>query len=458
MPRGLPSSALPIVVGALSLGTIALVPARAYADETVAAPCDTDPFFCQTAGLQFDRIDALPIEWHFDTGWVPQNSPLKVKILAGVYANTQVSLAGRLVTTWPESLSFEAPGEAEGSLLSYHYGTEFKAQGMIDITLAGTKYSWVGDIPYVPKVDLKLQGEQPFDAWGYAPGATLSSKSQTQKIASVGIATLIGLSIPGIDGGFELDAAMEIAATYVTEQMVIATPDGNVVEGGPLTTEGGTSSTPYLSGPSIDLDVHPEGTVDYEGVVHLIPAFFIALLGQNFKIPIADIPIAFPITKKDWVFDPERVHVPLPDLVLPEAIDVGSVEVGQDSLVPYSLFNAGEAQVHAVIASSDPALLPPYDTILNLDPGITVDSAVRFIPDRSGDFTAKLMVTSNDPGSPVQIIALKGKAFIPTIAEGSGCACRAAGGAGDSASPSAIAAVAIGAMALRSRPRKRRRK
>src|SRR5206468_3866389 len=118
--------------------------------------------------------------------------------------------------------------------------------------------------------------------------------------------------------GFELDVAMELEATYVTDQIVIATTDGQVVSGGPITMQGGQTFTPYLSGPSIELDIHPEGTVDYNGVLHMIPSFFVKLLGQSWSIPVADIPIPFPITKNKWIFDSQRVHVPLPDLVLPK--------------------------------------------------------------------------------------------------------------------------------------------
>lgn len=464
------SSTLVPLSFALALGAalpVTLTPARARAEGAIAWPCNKDPFFCEAAAIKFDRVDALPIEWNFDTGWVPQNSPLSVRIEAGVYADTHVALAGALEATWPEALHLEAPGDKEGGVVDFHYGAEFKAQGMVHVTIAGQTYSWTGDIPYVPKVDFQVQAAAPFDAWAYAPGVTLESETLPQKIASVGVGDLIGASIPGIDGGFELDVAMEVAATYTTERMVIATTDGKVTEGGPITQADGASFAPYLSGPSIDLDVHPEGEVNYDGVLHLIPAFYITLLGKKFQIPVADIPLAFPITKTAWVFDPERVHVPLPDLGLPTKIDLGEVEVGQETLAPYKLWNAGEARVHAEILSSEPEIFPPYDKGMDIDPSVTFDSAVRFIPDRAGSFTAQLLVASNDPNTPVQIIELTGKAYggnapmappstEPSPDQEGGCACRAAGSGERPASPSAIAALAFGTMAFHARRRRRR--
>lgn len=313
----------------------------------------------------------------------------------------------------------------------------------------------MGDLPYIPQFDFELKAQENFDAWGFDPGVTISGKTDQQKLASIGLKDIIG-GIPGLDGGFELDVAMELAATYVTDQLIITTTDGQLVSGGPITTPEGQTSTPYLSGPFIELDMHPEGTVDYTGTIHLIPAFYIEVLGQKWSIPVADIPIAFPITKTDWIFDAQRVHVPLPDLVLPKTtIDFGEVEVGQKSLVSFSLWNAGEARVHADITSSSPDLFPPYDPMMDVDPSVTADSAVRFIPKVPGDFKAQLLVTSNDPSSPLQIIELKGRAYggftIPkpeeeaSISEPSGCACRAAGG--DQSAPGE-AALLLGLSAL----------
>ncbi len=407
------SRVLPVVVSALGVAAVLLGSPRASADPiSLAAPCGDNPLFCEAAGpLKFDKTDALPIQWSFDTGWVPSGSPVEVHIWADVWANTHVALAGDLVTSWPDALVLEAPGNKEGGDFGFHYGADFGAQGMVSIKVAGQTYSWTGDIPYVPQFDLEVKDHKIFDAWAHDPGVKLSGLTQPQKIASVGLKDIIG-GIPGLDGGFELEVALQLDATYTTDRVVVATTDGVVVDGGPITAADGKSSVKYLSGPSIELDVHPEGTVKYDGILHLVPAFYISVLGQDWQIPVADIPIAFPITDTTWKFDPQRVHVPLPDLVLPKTkIDFGDVEVGQKLLLPYSLWNAGEAKVSATISSSDPDVFPPWDTQLDVDTTVTVDSAVRFIPNKPGYFTAHLSVASNDPSDPLQIVELTGHAL-----------------------------------------------
>ncbi len=421
------------VFPAALLALAALAIPRSARAEIVAIGCDADPDWCKTAPITFSRSDTLPIEWSFDTGWVPANSPLQLHLWAGVYANTRVGLTGSLETSWPDALVLRTPGKLDGGLVAFHYGAELGAQAKIHVTIAGKNYDWTGDVPYIPQFDFQVEGEQVFDTWGYDPGVTLSSKTMPVTIIQVGIGDIVGGSIPGIDGGILVDLAMELAATYKTERMVIETADGNPVSGGDITTPDGETSTKYLNGPAIDLDVHPEGTVDYDGVIHLIPAFWVELLGKKWNIPIVDIPIAFPITQTKWVFDKQRVHVPLPDVVVSVSeIDFGDVEVGQKALTGFGIWNAGEARAKVTFVSSSPDLFPAWDLSADVDTGITFDSAIRFIPTQNGPFEATLFVASNDPNDAVQKITLKGVGFggpetaPPTIEQDSGCACRVA--------------------------------
>lgn len=415
----------------------------ARAGETFATPCADKPYYCETAPITFDKTDALPIQFMFDTGWIPQGSPLEVHIFAAVFAQTRVHLAGELETSWPKPLALKTPGNKFGGALSFHYGIEAGAQAKIDISVAGQQFTWTGDIPYVPQIDFQVKGIGAFDAWGFAPGYTLTSKTQPQKLAKVSIGSIIGGSIPGIDGGFELDVAMELSATYVTDRIVIDKIDMTPVEGGPIMSQADESSVKYKGGPNFEADIHPEGTVDYDGVLHLIPAFYVSLLGSNWQIPIADVPIPFPIAKTDWIFDAQRAHVPLPDLVVPnDVIEFGDVEVGQKLLKPYSLLNAGEAAITLAVTSSDPDQFAPFDAQTDVAPLTTFDTALRFIPLKAGEFTATLTATSNDPSDPVQTFKAHGRAYdgavtvgtnaSPEPGETGGCACRTEqrGGAG----------------------------
>lgn len=426
------------------------IPRTARAD-IIAVGCADDPDWCKTGDIAYTRKDTLPIDWQFDTGWVPANSPLQLHLLAGVYATTDVSLAGALETSWPAALTLRTPGKPNGGRLGYHYGVELEAKAKIHITVAGQDYDWTGDVPYIPQFDFQVEGAQDFDAWGFDPGVTLSSQTMPVTIIQVGVGDIVGGSIPGIDGGIEVDLAMELDATYETQRLVIKTADGNPVAGGDITSQDGQTSMEYLNGPSVDLDVHPEGTVDYNGTIHFIPAFYVELLGKQWSIPIADIPIDFPITQTKWVFDDQRVHVPLPDVVVSESeIDFGDVQVGQEALVDFNLWNAGEAGAKVTFVSSSPDLFPAWDTAADVESGITFDSAVRFMPTQNGPFEGTLYIASNDPSDPVQVIQLKGTGFggpeatFPTIEQDSGCACRVPSGKSAESNNGAILLISAG--------------
>lgn len=419
------------LVPALLSTLAALAITRTAAADVIADGCPDDQDWCKTGNISYSRKDSLPIEWSIDTGWTPANSPLQLHLRAGVYATTSVSLTGALETRWPEALILRTPGKPGGGRLGYHYGVELKAEAKIHITVAGQDYDWTGDVPNIPQVDFQVEAAQDFDAWAFDPGITLASQTMPQRIIQVGVGDLVGGSIPGIDGGIEVDLAMELAATYTTQRIVIETTEGMAVDGGDITSQDGKTSMKYLNGPSVELDVHPEGTVDYDGVIHFIPAFYVELLGKQWSIPIADIPMAFPITQRDWVFDKERVHVPLPDVVPSvEEIDFGDVQVGQEAMVDFNVWNAGEARAKVSFVSSNPDLFPAWDTAADVESGITFDSAVRFMPTQNGPIEGTLYIASNDPSDAVQIIKLKGMGFggpevtPPTIEQDSGCACR----------------------------------
>lgn len=456
----------PLLSGSAALlGFLVTTPARA-GNLSVAVPCEDDVSTCAVASIGYALKDSLPIEWGFDTGWVPPGSPLQVHLMAGLYANTSVSLSGQFATEWPEAFLLTAPGKENGGRLQFHYGLEVVAEAMVQISVLGQNFSWTGPIPYVPQVDFQVDADELFDTWAYAPGHSASGTSAVQKLAKVSIGDIIGSSIPGIDGGFELDAQVELTATYITDRIVVRTLDGLEVPGGALVAAEGETNTPALGGPFIELDVHPEGHVDYDGTVHLIPAFYVSLLGQNWNIPVADIPIPFS-TAQDWVFEPVRVHVPLPDIAVPTTeIDFGEVAVGDELLRAFDLQNAGEADVYAAYLVSDPEAFGFVEGGVVIAPAEEATGLVRFAPTRGGPFEAFVTVASNDPDSPHVAFLVHGVGVPlessatpvpePSIGEDGTCGCRVPGASEPSSARGAFALVGL-ALASAACRRARRR-
>ena len=60
---------------AAALAAAFLVFPRAASADVLATSCEKDPNWCKIGKVSFAKSDTLPIEWSFDTGWVPQGSP-----------------------------------------------------------------------------------------------------------------------------------------------------------------------------------------------------------------------------------------------------------------------------------------------------------------------------------------------------------------------------------------------
>jgi hypothetical protein len=448
---------LRLVASPASLGALVLAGApQASLADTLAMPCDDEPYLCMSAPMHFEKTDAAPFEFDFDTGWIPGGSPLQVHLFGGLYANTEVELDGSLVTKWPEALTLATPGVVDGGRLAFHYGLEVGAEGKIEVQVFGQTLGWQGDLPYLPQVDFQVEGEEIFDTWAFSPAAVLTASTLPVTLASIGLGDLVGGSIPGLDGGFELDVAVDLTATYTTDRIVIESGDPFVsVEGGPITQEGGETSHAFLGGASADFRVHPEGTVFYEGTVHLIPKLYVEFLGQQIAIPVADFPVDVPITTTDWVFDPAYVHVPLPDLrELPKVLDFGEVPIGLVNQEALQLLDKGEALLHASAAVG----AGPFEVVtssLDVDPGETGALQVRFAPLEPGPFESTLTLLTNDPDAPTVTVLLRGEGVgdpglltpydtSDPISQGGDCSCRAVGSGGSPARLAWLAPLALG--------------
>lgn len=410
---------------------------------------------CETAPIAFAKEVALPVQGGFDTGWVPAGSPLQVHLFAQLYANSFVNLQGNLVTTWPDALQLDAVPEPGLGDFGIHYGFDIGAQAHIEITVLGQTFQGTFDIPYFPQFDFQVQESTAFDPWAFG-GVSVDGSTEQATIAQVSATDFIGLDIPGLDGGFELDTYVDLEATYRTTAIKVQRVGSQEsVPGGEITAEGETTSDAYGNETSIDYEVAPVGEVVYDGILHLVPSFYISVIGQDFSIPIVDIPIPFNFVDKDWVFDPVTVHDTFPDIALgggdpaeddpaaPLVIDLGDLEVGDQKSVEVPIANAGEAEL-AGTAEVSPTT--DFDvTLANADLSIAVGGAsslsVALSPNVAGDKVATVVVSSNDPDEPARVIELRAHVSEPedlgeggdgpgpgtdideAIPQGGGCAC-----------------------------------
>ena len=180
------------------------------------------------------------------------------------------------------------------------------------ISVIGVPVKWEGNIPYVPQIDFHLKAETKFTPWAFAPNvAKATGQSPKLRMFEVNLLDMLGIPSQISKGGIALDVSGDLTATYQTERIRIE--PAKVTEA-PISSATGTTTRAFPGGAFVEYDVFPEGRVDYAGTLHLIPTFFVEVLGKDFNIPVVDIPVSFDVGKQDFVFDPVRVHVPLPDL------------------------------------------------------------------------------------------------------------------------------------------------
>lgn len=435
-------------------GVACLMAATARSDASpmvVAEGCEGRPDHCRVAPLVFDETTASPLEWTFDSGWVPPGSPLQVRLQSLFAANTRVRLEGLAYTDWlvaehEELLLLDLPGVPDGGLLEYRYGVAVLAEGKVQLNLSPfPSIGWQGPIPYVPQVDLQVDEAATFDAWGWDPGVTSTSTSEPQGVAQVDITELLGVSVPGLEGGFELDVAVDLQVSWVNHRLVIErVVDGSAqqsVDGGPITSEGELSHDVVPGGAFMEVDIHPEGTVRYSGTLHLIPALYVKALGNTWTMPLVNIPAPISPTEIEWSFAPQRVHVPLPDLhLVDEVIDFGDVPVGASKTRDVEAENDGEARVVAAATTTQPTGFTTVVGGLIVEAGESLTASVTFSPEREGFQEATLVVVSNDPDEPEQLVTLRGYGRAtddgfeprppsnvvpdPVVTYESGCGCR----------------------------------
>ncbi|MBZ0119538.1 MAG: hypothetical protein K8H88_21285, partial [Sandaracinaceae bacterium] len=395
--------------------------ALALAAPASAQECPPDNVGCHLADVDFHHRDALFDDISLDSGWVPAGSPLQVRFAVFIGGSTEVDLGGRAVTSWPPALDVALPGRPGTGRLAINYGIQIIARVRIDVTIAGARYNWEGDIPLpgsIPR-DLRMANELAFDPF-VLPGSMPRPVSVSDDTSRVHLVTLditdSLIPIPGIGGGFALDAIGSLDAAYQTDRVLVE--DGiSLIE-----TEGGSTTVrpdPGADGfgAAKDLVILPYGTIDYDGVVTLIPGLFIEILGRRFDLTIAEVPLTIVDLSSSTDFDPATVHVPLPDIdVTPTELMLGDRFLGEVEEQDLTIANEGEAPLEVTVR--DP--MSPFEvsaTSLSIPPRSSSSLTVRFSPVELMRTNATLLLASNDPDEPLIVVRLSGGGLEPAARE-----------------------------------------
>jgi MYXO-CTERM domain-containing protein len=380
---------------------------------------------CERAALIVSKLEKGPADFDYDTGWVPSNSPIQIRLIVALHDRTQVDLGGYMDATWPDPIMLSPKGTPTQGHISIDDGFEVSAQARFMVSVGGQTYSWTGNIPYVPNVNFIASATKQFDPWAWKGSdpslTTVTAQTATQKIMQVPLTNAI-INIPGISGGFELDGSADFSAWYDTLSINFDDAD-HVVDPTHADTRLLISPTP-----SFDTNVFIHGEVTRQITLHFVPAFYFQILGKDFTLPLADLPLALPASNPEaWDFDPVAVHVPLPEISIPKTtIDVGDipVDVGTDAYV--SITNIGEEVLDGTVDTLAP--MAEIDTpIFQVTPQQSAGLKLLLVPHAPGPFDVMLHLGSNDPLAPDSYVHITGTAGKPTIGEPAGCGCSTPG-------------------------------
>jgi hypothetical protein len=443
----------------------------------VGSACSPTDDQCERADFTVEKLDKIAGDFDWDTGWIPSGSAVQIRLLVYLHGRVDVSMGGTLRGAWPSPITLTPDARLGTGSLAIDDGFVVEAQARFHVTIAGKDYSWSGDIPGLPKVDIAATGTTSFDPWAWDLGMTgpagpsVSATSPAMPIAKISLTDSI-IPIPGIDGGFELAGDAQYFASYLSERIGFdeLTAPGTTADVTPLSA---STRFPFSASPALDTQVFVHGTLTHGVTLHFIPAFYFTIVGSTFTLDLADLPLPLGSKTKALDFAPVAIHLPLPEIdVQPPRVDVGNVVAGSHVPLLLTIANLGEARLK--YAATDPTgtvIIPPAGTI-SVDPGSTTTLSPTLIaPTATGPFDVTLKLTTNDPLRPTVAVHIVGNgasaeadagadagATIGTDAHG-GCACSTGPGrsrAGERGEGGALVVVAIAVTAALGRRSRRR--
>lgn len=370
-----------------------------------AKQCTDLDLKCQRGAFTVSKSEKIDADFDFDTGWLPKDAAVQVRLLSYLHGRTRVDMSGTVDAYWPDPIRLRPDGVRAGGLLAIDDGVVVKAMVRFKVTVAGKDYKWEGDIPGVPKVDLASISNVKFDPWAWK-GAPLppqtSGKTMQIELWKVPLTDAI-IPIPGIEGGFQLEGQGEFFAEYNTLRIAF---DELTSKGATPDVDPTTSFTRVLfsSAPALDTSLFIHGELTRQTSLHFIPGFYFSILGKKFDLELLDVPVALPKSTKPWDFDKVDVHFPLPQIeAKPNPIDLGTIPVGEPTSILVTAFDTGEAKL--AIDATDPSGVLAIDTKhIEIGGGSSDSIRATLTPATAGPLDTTLVLESNDPLKPKLLI------------------------------------------------------
>jgi MYXO-CTERM domain-containing protein len=340
----------------------------------------------------------------FDTGWVPASSPIQVRFAIHVGTGWTVQAGGKGDLSWPEPLTFQMVGSNQAGSLEMNLGIEMLAKLRVCIPLpnCGT-LDWEGDVPYIPNFDYRFYDQAIFTPF-LLPGANPASAVAADTIDPVtlfqiDLLSLIGISIPGVSGGFELKAGGTITSTLTGERFDLE--DGLGAVFGTIATDPGSYILPLPDPPHRDAWPNWHADLNAVGTLNLQPAVYIEFNGSEYSLALFTLPLDIVNIDFPWDFGTKKMTFPLPVIrVTDDRVDFGVLTAGVTTTRDLKIDNGGEMDltVDATVEGGAGAFSVP-GTTLTVGPGASGYLKVT-VTAPNNNASGTLRLASNDPKKP----------------------------------------------------------
>jgi hypothetical protein len=258
-----------------------------------------------------------------DTGWIPANSPVQLRLFADAANTVTIELPGTAHYDWEtEELRFE--GEPTAGFFEYDVGLELVASVKVDVALA----QWESDLlgPY----DWGIQAAEMFTPYLLQGNperpVTLTDKSGAIDFISIPL-------IPDVlilSGNLDISLFVDIEASLQCNRIEVLGPNGEtnvfVQEGESLWID------PYAGpGETPDLLVLPATAycqLQTQPTLIINPHLVVTVLLDEYDIAGIDIPVDLPVVDEEIMF--ETIELSFPFWEEPEPGDGDGDPAGEE--------------------------------------------------------------------------------------------------------------------------------
>jgi uncharacterized protein (TIGR03382 family) len=366
---------------------------------------DSDP-----ADLALDDDVDVFAAADFDTGPLPVDSPLYIRIYVASEGGASTAMDATSTLGWPDALTHRITAVPNTGLFGLLTDITMGAEVGFDV------FGYTGTIP-VWSQNLTMYGDTSFDGLLLPDSATPSVGLETTGTGIDPITYTFSI-YTGVDLNVTLEVFPKAKATFAGEK--ITTDDG--VAPTVLVSESATESfAVHEDDPgNLALESTYSGWMDAELDVDFKPSLEICVVVVG-CITVAEFDVPVPLIashlKRD--FTPAIYDHPLPSLLPPITNhDFGDVDVDTTNNLEIALKNVGRLDLEGTATIDGDAAFTVFPEYFSASADNTDGLVVTFTPTDAGQHTAKLVLTSNDPLRPTIEIPLSGVAADPNTDQG----------------------------------------